>query len=379
MKIAVVIVNYGPYHLARARALNMIGKVDASFIELASSVESHPWLSAAPESQITLRTMCAGPFEERTYREMARALTRSLDEIDPEVVITTSFRPFIMLKAARWARSHGKRTIFFYETTPWDKHRSRVAEAVKRIAIARYYDAAFAGGTAHRDYLLKLGMSAERIWGPYDVVDNKYFAEEARKVRLDSVRWREKLGLPDHYFLYVGRLSSEKNLLRLVEAHRLYMDNDKTGWPLVIVGDGPQRNELQEMVSDRDGKSVILKPFQQVDVLPGYYALAECLVLASTVDPWGLVVNEAMASGLPILVSTLCGSGLDLVEEGRNGFHFDPYDIAALSTLMARITSLSDCERRKMAKESEKLISNYRPEVWADRLVACAEAVMLGN
>ena len=93
---------------------------------------------------------------------------------------------------------------------------------------------------------------------------------------------------------------------------------------------------------------VILAGFKQYDELPAYYGLASAFVHASTTEQWGLVVNEAMASGLPVLVSDRCGCAPDLVEDGVNGFTFDPYDVEALAGLMQRVAAMTDERRQAM-------------------------------
>jgi glycosyltransferase involved in cell wall biosynthesis len=374
---AIVIFSFSPYHLARARALARLEGVRPHFIELAAELNSHPWQVEREKPPFDLRTLLRKPWESCSYLELCRSLLSSLKEIGPDIVVTTSFRPFIMLKAARWARSRGKPAVFFYETALWDRPRYRLAETVKRWVISRYYAGAFVGGKVHREYAIQLGVPEQRIWEPYDVVDNDHFASHADPVRTNSRVWRSRLQLPDHYFLYVGRFAPEKNLLRLLKAYLLYRTANPSGWSLVMVGDGPQRSQLEHFISvagldDR----VVLRPFQQNELLPAYYALADCFVLPSTVDPWGLVVNEAMACGLPVLVSTLCGSGFDLVDEGRNGFRFDPRDLADLARLFATMASLSDVQCREMGEHSRRRIAPYSPNSWAEGLVNCLSVAL---
>ena len=376
IKAAIIFISYGPYHLARARALLKIPDLRPSFIQLASSIDSHPWQVEEEVCALKLRTLLQLPYEQCGYSQLSRSLRRTLDEINPGVVVTASYRPFIMLTAARWARSHRKRAVLFHETTRWDRSRRPIAEMLKRWTIASYYDAAFAGGKAHRDYLMQLGMPGCRIWEPYDVVDNDYFAAMAADVHGDREHWRNRLELPQRYFLYVGRYSPEKNLLRLLQAYRIYRTRFPAGWPMVLVGHGAQRGELEHYVSNTELQEVILRPFEQLRTLPAYYALAGCFVLPSTVDPWGLVVNEAMACGLPVMVSRLCGCGFDLVKEGSNGFLFDPYDIDALAGLLGRMSSLDEATRREMSAQSRRIISAFTPDIWAEKLAQCIRMVV---
>src|SRR5262249_59830905 len=96
-------------------------------------------------------------------------------------------------------------------------------------------------------------------------------------------------------------------------------------WKLVLLGEGEQRAKLEGLRDALGLRNDVSMPgFKQYDELPAYYGLASAFVHTSTTEQWGLVVNEAMAAGLPVLVSERCGCGPDLVREGVNGFTFDP-------------------------------------------------------
>jgi glycosyltransferase involved in cell wall biosynthesis len=122
--------------------------------------------------------------------------------------------------------------------------------------------------------------------------------------------------------------------------------------------------------------SVRLPGFVQYDGLRALYARAGAFILPSVSDPWGLVVNEAMAAGLPVLVSNRCGCAPDLVEEGRNGFTFDPYDIEGLARLMLRMSSMSDAERAAMGQASREIIRRWTPETFATNLMKVVEVAL---
>jgi 1,2-diacylglycerol 3-alpha-glucosyltransferase len=372
---AVIFLTSGPYHLARARALDQTDGLHPTFIQLASAIATHPWRADESSFEPPIRTVAKLPYQDCSYFELSRELWKILDETNPAVV-ATSLRPFAMLSAARWARSRGRGTVLFYETTPDDKPRRAFLETVKRELLKRYYDAAFVGGRVSREYLIDLGMPAGRIWQGYDVVDNEYFANSAASVRKQPTRWREQLGLPERYFLYVGRYSGEKNLLRLLDAYHAHRQSDAfDGWSLVMVGEGPQHLELERFIADKRIEGVFLKPFAQLEDLPAHYALADCFILPSTVEPWGLVVNEAMACGLPVLVSKVCGCMLELVVEGDNGFCFEPHDTSALTALMGRLSSRDVAARDRMGVRSREIVARFTPRTWADNLASCVRTV----
>jgi glycosyltransferase involved in cell wall biosynthesis len=132
--------------------------------------------------------------------------------------------------------------------------------------------------------------------------------------------------------------------------------------------------ELESMASGIQG--ICIRPFAQIDDLPAYYALAECLVLPSTLEPWGLVVNEAMASGLPVIVSQLCGCFPDLVEGGGNGFSCDPYDVAGLADRFAAMARLEPGARERMGHLSRLIIQRFSPQLWAQSLAQCARTIV---
>jgi glycosyltransferase involved in cell wall biosynthesis len=137
---------------------------------------------------------------------------------------------------------------------------------------------------------------------------------------------------------------------------------------LVLLGDGPLRPDLVRLISELGLQSCVLLPgFKQYDELPAYYALAGAFIHASTVEQWGLVVNEAMASGLPVLVSNRCGCAKDLVQENINGFTFDPNNIDQLSGLMVKI-SAGSFSRDAYGAASSRIIAGWNPDRFAQGL-----------
>ena len=146
-------------------------------------------------------------------------------------------------------------------------------------------------------------------------------------------------------------------------------------WHLVVLGDGTLRGELEQRVAALGlGTRVLMPGFKQYPDLPLYYGLAQAFILASTTEQWGLVVNEAMASGLPVLVSERCGCAHDLVQPGVNGYTFDPRDVSALTGVMVRLAENED-ERRAMGEASANLIEAWSPDVFAGNLIELAEMV----
>ena len=159
----------------------------------------------------------------------------------------------------------------------------------------------------------------------------------------------------------------EKNLSRLVEAYHLYREHAPVEpWDLVLVGSGPQEISLRRQVDRSAIKGVWFAGLRQMDELPLYYARAKCLVLPSISEPWGLVVNEAMASGLPVLVSNRCGCAADLVRHGCNGFIFDPLNVRTLANLF-RVVSSGSTNLEELGTKSREIVENYSTPLFAER------------
>ena len=110
--------------------------------------------------------------------------------------------------------------------------------------------------------------------------------------------------------------------------------------------------------------------------MPKYYALADAVILASQKDTWGLVINEAMASGLPVIVSKRCGCSLDLVREGENGFLVNPFDVDDMAVKMMRMTQLSGEQRQMMGARSYEIVQGWGPGRFANGLKAAVEKAL---
>ncbi len=133
---------------------------------------------------------------------------------------------------------------------------------------------------------------------------------------------------------------------------------------LVFVGDGPVRRQMEEQASSISPGVIRFAGFAQREQLATYYALSEILILPTYTDPWGLVVNEAMACGLPIILSRIAGCAADLVKENWNGLLIQPRDISSLADAMQNLGNHPDvCVT--MGANSAQHIAHYSPVEWS--------------
>jgi glycosyltransferase involved in cell wall biosynthesis len=171
--------------------------------------------------------------------------------------------------------------------------------------------------------------------------------------------------------LTVCRFAPEKNLIRLISAFAQYHRTAPRTrcWDLVLCGDGSQAQDIEEAIAQSGCREAIHRPgFLQVDVLSCWYAHASAFVLPSTSEPWGLVVNEAASTGLPLLVSERAGCAPTLVPEpqGTTGAQFDPLKIEEITLRLAWLSQMAVEERMAMGRRAASIVSQWGPERFAD-------------
>jgi glycosyltransferase involved in cell wall biosynthesis len=337
---------------------------DVKAIELANYQRLYRW--ERQDSDFVVHTLKNGVWEDQIQWQVALELWKKLSALQPEIVLVPGYASLPALCAAIWGRTHRAMTILMTESNFDDHRRHPLSEAVKRTIVRFLFNGGIAGGRRSTSYLERLGMPSRRIGRAYDVVDNQYFASHAAQCRRQAIESGN--GYKSPYFLYVGRLAPEKNLCTLLDAFGLYRDSGGI-WPLVIVGDGPLNGALRDQANAhlRSG-AVVFTGQKNIHELPSIYAFAGCFVLASAREPWGLVVNEAMASGLPVIVSSRCGCVDDLVDDGSNGFIIDSSSAPSIAQALVRMSKLSGEERARMGERSQRIISDYSPDRWASEV-----------
>lgn len=376
-RVAILFDNFGPYHLARLKAAS--GVCDVLAVEFGSSSAEYDWKSSEAAGLKRVALNDRGSSRDLPIDEFQKRLFHVLDEYQPEVVVVPGWGYRGALMALRWGLLRRIPVICMSESTQWDEVRNPIKEWIKHRIIA-LFSSALVGGSPHRAYMVELGMPADRIFLGYDAVDNRFFAEKSEELEARSWEWGYK---NKPYFLSSARFIEKKNLPRLIRAFARYrklstLDSQPSTitkpWDLLLLGDGHLRPELEKLRSHLGLEDCVQMPgFKQYEELPAYYALAGAFIHASTTEQWGLVVNEAMASGLPVLVSNRCGCAADLVKEGENGWTFDPTNEEQIADLMLRIASDEDARERMGARSSE-IIAEWGPDRFASGLTGALQA-----
>ncbi len=383
MRLAVCFTNFGPYHLARLRALaKRLGASGGRLTayEVASQEQTYPWRRTRGDEPFDWITLFPGrTLESLSAPECAHALEQALDRDRPDVLGVVGYARPESMASARWGRKRGLPVVLMSESQAVDRPRVWWKEAVKRRRL-RLFDSALVGGPSHREYLEQLGMPGDRISLGYNAVDNAAFAASARAWR-GCDQGRD--GLPrSPYFLSVCRFAPEKNLPRLIEAFARYRASARAGsaWDLVLCGDGPAAALVERAIAQHGVSEWVHRPgFVQVDGLPRWYAGAGGFVLASLSEPWGLVANEAAASGLPLLISNRAGCAATLVIEpaGATGACFDPLDVDELTHRLAWLAGLGAHDRAAMGLRAAEVVASWGPDRFAAGMIEAIDRALL--
>jgi glycosyltransferase involved in cell wall biosynthesis len=256
---------------------------------------------------------------------------------------------------------------------------------------------------------MELGIPAERIEFGYNVVNNEFFLENASPIRFaapaslrancDSLPATELQVPSGPYFLASNRFVERKNLKGLIRAYARYVESFPGGkkvWPLVLLGDGELRGELEALCGElglktagglshggaehaehaegerlklnsyklktpTTGGLVVFAGFRQIEELPAFYAGAGAFVHPALEEPWGLVINEAMASGLPVLSSGNVGAAEELVVDGKTGYLFDPRNIEEMANAMSKVAGMTQEERLTMGRAAFEMVERKAP------------------
>ncbi|TXC88729.1 glycosyltransferase family 4 protein [Paraburkholderia azotifigens] len=265
----------------------------------------------------------------------------------------------------------GKRRAVFCDSTARDRPKRLITSIPKRVFFS-LCDGYFGFGERSRDYLMSLGAKREKIFIPCQAAALPVTFSPERAL---TERTHYRAGNPN-VFLYVGRLSEEKGITTLIDAFAGIAKRLQDP-QLRIVGTGPLEGELRKRVTERglDGAITFVGSLQDEPLSREYYG-ATCMVLPSRSEPWGLVVNESLAHGCPVVVSESCGCVPELVHDGESGYAFTAGDVAGLQrTLLKATEAFADAEAS--AHRCMDVIRRFDPPSAAAN-IARGCALMLG-
>jgi glycosyltransferase involved in cell wall biosynthesis len=235
-------------------------------------------------------------------------------------------------------------------------------------------DGVLTPGRDGRAFARRYGTADDRILTVPQVIDVDHFRSGSAISPSERDLLRAELGLTGVVFLYVGRLWSGKGLSFLLDAFRA-LEQANIDSTLLLVGDGPDEDDLRRRCLEIGARNVVFAGFHHRDSLPRLYAASDVFVFPTLGDPFGLVVLEAMACGLPVIATTASGEIHDRVTDGSNGFIVPAGDSAELldrMTILARDPKL----RARMGGVSVQRAIGQTPDFWAQEFEEAIESLL---
>jgi len=296
-----------------------------------------------------------------------RGMSSALDRFRPDSILCGGYNHFAFWQALAWAKLHTIHFAAWIESTSRDRRTSSgAAHSVKRWFV-RHCDSFAVPGQSSFEYVRSMGVPPQQIHTAPNAVDVERFATLALSARQNERNVRTELTLPPRYFLYTGRIIPGKGVFHLLAAYSQLSAELRSQVGLVFVGEGSAKAELMKQAANIAPGTLVFPGFAQRDQLASFYALAEVLVFPTLSDPWGLVVNEAMACGLPIIATDVAGCSTDLVKPGENGYVIPAGDVSKLAVAMQTFACDQQLSSR-MGESSARLIEHFSPELCAEGL-----------
>lgn len=289
---------------------------------------------------------------QREFIPVPLGLFIDLLRIRPDVIISGDFGPRSLI-CWMTAKMLGSRFVIWSEEIASSAQGRSWLQRKLRKFLANRADACLAWGDPACSYLQSLGVEGNRIFHCAQAIDNHRWLELAKKINRASAR--AKLELSGVVFLLVGRMVERKGFRNFIQAWAVAGKQFETAAMAVIVGSGEQEAELRKLVADNKIANIRFAGMHIGDALAQYYAAADVFVFPSLEDVWGMVVNEALCFGLPVLGSKHAGASQQLLD-GDAGIIFDPADIDEFS--------------RKLA-----LLARQRPSIHAGRAARMLDSV----
>jgi len=284
-------------------------------------------------------------------------LFKLLRKLKPDVIITESFSQW-SIPVWLYRLIYKTPVIVGYQRTHHTERHAQWYRRLFRKLALKITGAVCCNGSLSVEYLKSLGLSPKKIFpGAHGINHSDFAADCSTITEEDRKALRRKHDMQGTTFTYVGRLIELKGISQLLDGWKR-LGSDLSKCTLVIVGDGPEKERLQQKVLRESIDSVRFIERVPNNLLYRYYAASDVFVIPTLEDNWSVVVMEAMACGLPVISSVYNGSTPDLVQVGVNGFHVDPFNPENLADAMRHF--LDNQESIKgMSDQSSIIIRNY--------------------
>ena len=375
-RLTIVLPEPTPYRTGMLDRLAEREELDLTVVYAARAVQQRAWHVELRHRAVLVEGTRV-PGASRVLRHdypLSLGVLRALRDASPELVVVSGWSTFASQATVAWCRRHGVPYVLLVESNERDARpgwRRAVKNAVVPTVVGGAAETLVVGSLA-RDSMRARGVPDDRISVVANTVDVGRFGREADELvsRRHALRAEAGVAAEDVTVLSVARLAPEKGLDTLVRAVASAGDPRLV---LLLAGSGPEREHLASLAAEL-GVRFVLLPDIPWERIVERYALADVFALLSRHEPWGVVVNEAAACGLPLVLSDRVGAAFDLLEDGRNG-RLVPVDDAGAAGAALRELAADPTLRRAMGAASREIVAGWGYEPSIERLVAVVRRV----
>jgi glycosyltransferase involved in cell wall biosynthesis len=368
VRIAAVFPEPTPY---RAPLLDLVAEqpgLDLTVIYAADTVARRTW-AVEPRHEAVFLRGARIPGARRLFRHdypVTPGVARALGAARPDVVVVSGWSTFAAQAAIVWCRARRVPYVLVVESHDEDP-RPGWRRALKGAVVPRVVREAagvLVTGELARRSMVSRGAALDRVGVFANTVDVETFAERAQELEPSRERLREELGVDgnDVVVLSVARLAPEKGLDTLVRAVASARVPELV---LAVAGEGPERASLERLAREQGVRAVFVGDVAW-ERIAGLYAAADVFALLSEQEPWGVVVNEASACGLPLVLSERVGAAHDLLRDDENGMLVGVGDVEAAANAIRRLAADRELRSAYGARSREIVAGwGYEPSVEA--------------
>ena len=377
VSVAFVLPEPTPYRNPMLDLLADRDQVDVTAVYAGGSVQQREWELETAHRSVVLEGHRI-PGARRILRHdypVTPGVLGALRAAQPGVVVVSGWSTFASQAAIAWCRLRRVPYVLVVESNDRDQRPGwrRAVKAAIVPSVVRGAAHVLVVGTLARESMLERGADPARLDVFADTIDVGAFAARADALapRRETLRREAGIGADDIAVLSVARLSPEKGLGTLVRAVAAAGDPRVV---LVLAGSGPERKRLEALAREVGVRLVLLTHTPWVRILE-VYAVADVFALLSTHEPWGVVVNEAAASGLPLVLSDRVGAAHDLLVDGRNGMLVPAGDPEAAGGAI-RVLAADPERRRAMGAASREVVAGWGYEPSIETFIAVVRRVV---
>ncbi len=375
MNLAVVTNILTPYRIPLFEALRR--RVDDfTVLLMAEREENRQWqLEQSPFKTVVLHGVHYRPAGRQVSLHLNYGVISALRRLSPDVVLSGGFGP-ANVAAMVYCKVFGKRFVGWGELIHGEP--SSLLRRVIRRWMTKWSDGSIASSSDARDVFLHYGANAERVLTSVMPIDVDLFYRETKTFR-ETPKCRNLQAVYSRpILLSVGRIVSQKGYPELFQMYRRLLEV----WPqasMIIVGDGPDKARYESNAKACGWGNVHFVGFKQTLELIRFLGIADLFVFPTLGDPFGAVLSEAMAAGLPVVSSVYAAATRDLVEDGVSGFRIDPKDTEASAAAILKVLDMDPQHRAALGEAAYLRVKQFDIPASAESMVGFMESVRRGR